>query len=201
LQRRILQGEFTPGEHLREIELAEQYHIGRHTLRAAFDALVRCGLLGKQRNRGVFVRRLTPDDLQEIYELREALEVEAFRILAGRRIVPEEALEKIEELKRFNSRTPRRDVIETDLAFHRALVAATGNARLTRTHREQGAEVRLCLAQLVNGYAGPRELAAEHAELLEPLARGDMEEAERIIREHFSNALAWLVEHAATQQA
>ena len=198
LERRILQGELAPGEHLREVELSEQYEVGRHTLRAAFDRLVRRGLLGKQRNRGVFVRRLTADDLREVYELREALEVEAFRILSGRRLVPDEARARSQELKRFNSRTPRRDVIETDLGFHRALVAATGNARLTRVHRELGSEIRLCLAQLVNGYASPRELALEHAQLLDPIARGRMQAAERAIRDHFARARDWLIEHATT---
>src|SRR5436190_11924643 len=156
LERRILQGDFPPGEHLREIELSEEYRVGRHTLRAAFDRLVRRGLLGKERNRGVFVRQLTADDLREIYEVREALEVEAVRILAGRRIVPGPAVAASEELRTMSPRTPRVHVIEADLAFHRALVAATENTRLTRVHRELGAEIRLCLAQLVKGYATPK---------------------------------------------
>src|SRR5919198_4070508 len=82
LARRILDGEFAPGEHLREIELSEQYQVGRHTLRAAFASLVRRGLLQRARNRGVFVRRFTGQDLAEIYELRTALEAQAFRTLA-----------------------------------------------------------------------------------------------------------------------
>jgi DNA-binding GntR family transcriptional regulator len=195
LQRRILQGEFAPGEHLREIELSEDYKVGRHTLRAAFDRLVRRGLLGKERNRGVFVRRLTADDLREIYELREALEVETVRILAGRRIVPDDARAATEKLKTLSARSRRVEVIEADLAFHRALVAATGNSRLVRVHRDLGAEMRLCLAQLVNGYASPKELSLEHARLLEPIARGRPVAAERAIREHFFLALDWLIEH------
>jgi DNA-binding GntR family transcriptional regulator len=195
LQRRILQGDFAPGEHLREVELSEEYQVGRHTLRAAFDRLVRRGLLLKERNRGVSVRELTADDLSEIYELREALEVEAMRILAGRRIVPDAAREMTEVLKGLSSRSPSVEVIEADLAFHRALVAATGNSRLTRVHHELGAEIRLCLAQLVRGYATPRELSLEHARLLEPIERGRPQAAERAIREHFSRALEWLIEH------
>jgi DNA-binding GntR family transcriptional regulator len=195
LQRRILQGDFVPAEHLREVELSEEYKVGRHTLRAAFDRLVRRGLLLKERNRGVSVRQLTADDLREIYELREALEVETMRILAGRRIVPEAAVERTEVLKGLSSRSPRVEVIEADLGFHRALVAATENSRLTRVHHELGAEIRLCLSQLVTGYATPRELSIEHALLLEPLERGRPQAAERAIREHFSHALDWLVEH------
>jgi DNA-binding GntR family transcriptional regulator len=196
LQRRILQGDFAPEEHLREIELSEEYKVGRHTLRAAFDRLVRRGLLGKERNRGVFVRQLTADDLREIYELREALEVEAVRILAGRRIVPDAAKAATNDLKRMSTRSPRWEVIEADLAFHRALVAATENTRLIRVHRDLGAEIRLCLAQLVKGYASPKELAVQHARLLEPIERGRPQAAERAIRDHFFTALDWLVEHA-----
>jgi DNA-binding GntR family transcriptional regulator len=197
LERRILQGDFAPGEHLREIELSEEYHVGRHTLRAAFDRLVRRGLLGKERNRGVFVRELTADDLREIYELREALEVEAVRILAGRRIVPEDARASTARLERMNTRSPRQDVIEADLAFHRALVAATDNERLRRVHHELGAEIRLCLAQLVKGYASPKEIATQHAQLLEPVERGRPQAAERAIREHFELARDWLIERAS----
>jgi DNA-binding GntR family transcriptional regulator len=196
LQRRILRGDFTPGDHLREVELSEEYGVGRHTLRAAFDRLVRRGLLGKERNRGVFVRQLTADDLREIYELREALEVEVVRILAGRRIVPDEARAATEKMNTLSARSRRVEVIEADLAFHRALVAATGNSRLVRVHRELGAEMRLCLAQLVKGYASPKELSVEHAMLLEPIARGRPVAAERAIREHFFTARDWLIEHA-----
>ena len=90
----------------------------------------------------------------------------------------------------------RWEVIEADLTFHRALVAATDNARLIRVHRELGAEMRLCLAQLVKGYATPKELSVEHARLLEPIERGRPQAAERAIREHFFTALDWLIEHA-----
>jgi DNA-binding GntR family transcriptional regulator len=197
LERRILQGDFGPGEHLREVELSEEYRVGRHTLRAAFDRLVRRGLLYKQRNRGVSVRELTAEDLREVYELREAIEVETVRILAGRRIVPEEARRMTEELKALTTRSPRADVIAADLGFHRALVEGTDNERLLRVHEDLGAEIQLCLAQLVRGYASPKEIAVEHAMLLEPIERGRPQAAERAIRDHFSRALDWLVEHTA----
>ena len=197
LERRILQGDFSPGQHLREIELSEDYRVGRHTLRAAFDRLVRRGLLEKERNRGVSVRRLTPDDLREIYEVREALEVEAVRILAGRRILPEDARAATQEMKRMSSRSPRVEVIASDLAFHRALVSGTANTRLIRVYRELGSEIRLCLSQLVRGYASPKEIAAEHVRLLAPIERGRPVAAERAVRDHFFRALDWLVEHAA----
>jgi DNA-binding GntR family transcriptional regulator len=196
LARRILDGDFTPGEHLREIELSEQYQVGRHTLRAAFDGLVRRGLLQRARNRGVFVREFTAQDLAEIYELRAALEVQAFRTLAARKTVPAGAREAMKRYRTLSSRSPRRHVVEADLAFHRAIVVATGNARLTRVYQNLQAEIELCLAQLAQSYATVRDLATQHADLLEAIESGRPATAEAAIREHLANATAWLVEHA-----
>ena len=196
LERRILQGDLARGEHLREIELSEEYGVGRHTLRAAFDRLVRRGLLVKQRNRGVSVRELMPDDLREIYELREAIEVETVRILAGRRTVPDDAHRLTEEIQALTARAPRAEVIERDLGFHRALVAATGNGRLLRVHEELGSEILLCLAQLVNGYASPKQIATEHTRLLEAIERGRTQAGERAIRDDFARTRDWLIAHA-----
>jgi DNA-binding GntR family transcriptional regulator len=201
LERRVLEGELAPGEHLPETELSEEYGVGRHTLRAAFDALVRRGLLVKERNRGVSVRVLTAVDLQEIYELREAIEIEAFRILAGRQIVPPAARQAIADLEGLDADSPRPAVIEADLAFHRAIVAGTENGRLLRVHEELESEIRLCLAQLVRGYADQSELAADHAKLLETVERGRVPAAEEAIREHFEHALAWLVQRLQASSA
>src|ERR1035438_7346485 len=110
LERRTLDGEFQQAGHLREIELARQYDVGRNTLRAAFDGLARRGLLVKARNRGVFVRVLTPRDLVEVYELRSAIEIQAGRSLAGRRSVPEAARRALAAERRLTGDSPPRDL-------------------------------------------------------------------------------------------
>src|SRR4051794_4485691 len=158
LARRILDGELVPGEHLREVELAAEYEVGRHTLRAAFDGLVHRGLLERARNRGVFVRQFTEQDLAEIYEVRTAVEAQAFRTIAKRGSAPEAAFAVIRRYRTLTGRSPRRLVVEADLAFHRAVVSATGNERMTRVYDQLESEVELCLAQLVKGYATVRQI-------------------------------------------
>jgi DNA-binding GntR family transcriptional regulator len=198
LERLVLDGRFKPGEHLGEITLAEEFDVGRNTLRAAFDGLVRRGLLVKSRNRGVFVRALTAHDLAEIYELRTALEVQAARTLAGRGSVPAAAVTALAHHNSLGPRSSQRVVVEADLAFHRALVVGTGNARLTRAHKNLEIEILLCLTQLVQGYASVGQLAGEHGTLLEAIASGDQNLSERIIRRHLESATSWLVEHATS---
>ena len=198
LERRTLDGEFQPGEHLREIELARQYDVGRNTLRAAFDGLARRGLLVKSRNRGVFVRVLTSEDLAEVYELRAAIEVQAGRSLTARRSVPEAARAALAAERQLTDASPRRDLVEADLAFHRALVEGAGNRRLAAVHRDIAAEIRLSLAQLMETeYATVEELAAEHAEVLHAVGAGKPAATEGLVRRHLEAATAWLVSRGA----
>jgi DNA-binding GntR family transcriptional regulator len=195
LERQILDGVFAPGEHLREVELSESYQVGRHTLRAAFDRLVRRGVLDKARNRGVFVREFTPQDVTEIYEVRTALEVQAFRMLAARRTVPPAAREATERCRALQAGSPRRLIGAADFAFHRAIVVGAGNERLTRAHQELEAEIELCLAQLARDYATPDELASQHDVLLAAIESGEPATAEAAIREHLERAGGWLLDH------
>lgn len=196
LERRVLDGELQPGEHLREVELAEEYEVGRNSLRAAFDALVHRGILVKAASRGVFVRVLTRDDLTEIYELRTAIEVQASRMLAARRTVPPGAREAIARQRRLGARSDQRTFVEADLAFHSAIVEGAGNSRMARVHQDIRAEIVLCLGQLVRGYAGAAQLALEHSELLASIESGSPAEVEAAVRRHLEGASAWLVEQA-----
>ena len=194
LERRTLDGEFQPGEHLREVELARQYDVGRNTLRAAFDGLTRRGLLIKSRNRGVFVRALTARDLAEVYELRSAIEVQAGRTLAARRSVPEPARRALDAERKLTTDSSRRDLVEADLAFHRAIVDGAGNGRLSGVHRDLAAEIRLSLAQLMETeYASVQDLASQHADVLRAIETGRPAATEAVIRRHLEAATAWLV--------
>ena len=192
LAGRILDGDFAAGEYLREVELSEEYRVGRHTLRAAFDGLVRHGLLKRTRNRGVFVPVFTPEDLFEIYDLRAALEVQAFREVAERGIVPETAREALRRYEELDERSPRRLLVDTDLAFHNAIVGAADNERLTRAHAQLQGEIQLCLAQLGPGFATVRELGEQHAELLAAIDSGRPAVAEAAIRVHLDRAVSHL---------
>ena len=196
LTRQVLDGRYAPGEHLGEISLAKEFKVGRNTLRASLDGLVRSGLVIKARNRGFFVRALTAQDLSEVYELRTAIEVQAARSLAARRSVPDAARRALAHHRGLADRSSQRAIVEADLGFHRAVVAGTGNARLINAHEALGGEILLCLTQLVQGYAAVGQLAAEHGALLAAIERGKPAAAEAAIRDHLENATTWLVEHA-----
>ncbi len=200
LRERMLSGDLAPGERLREVALAQQYGVGRNALRAAFDGLVRQGLLQKERSRGVSVKLLTPQDFIEIYEVRTALETQAVRELARRRYVPPAAQQALISLDALTADADWSLISDADLEFHGALVAGAENERLHRLHDQLQVEIRFCLIQLGPGYARSNPMADEHRILLEAIGAGRPAAAERALRQHLEGVTAWFAE-AATRDS
>ena len=69
----IFSGELSPGAHLVETRLAENFQISRGPLREALNALAADGLVEIHRGRGAFVVDPTPDEMQEMIVLRSML--------------------------------------------------------------------------------------------------------------------------------
>src|SRR5690242_107843 len=98
LRERIISGEIPPGAQLREVELSERYGVGRHSLRAAFQALTHEGLLSHEPHRGVFVPQLAAADVRDLFIVRTALETEAVRLLVTRGVAIDAAVAATEAL-------------------------------------------------------------------------------------------------------
>jgi DNA-binding GntR family transcriptional regulator len=190
LAERILGGELPPGTALREIGLAEEYRVGRHTVRAALQRLGHQGLVRQERNRGASVPHLTDSDVRDLYLLRSLIEAAVVRHLAEQRIRPLQAEGALRAFESLEEGTPWAKVVEADLAVHRALVAAAGSPRLDRLYDPLAAEMRLCMAQLRPFYQSPRELAEEHEEVLRAIASHDGDAAAEVMRRHLAMAVS-----------
>lgn len=188
LRELILDGNLEPGARLREHDFAERLGIARHSFRAATQILIGEGLLKREPHRGVEVAVLAADDVADIFRLREALEIEAVRIVTEAGVVPAEAQRAVTEMSALSDDAPWRDVVWPDQRFHRAIVDATNSPRLARAYQGLQSEIVLCLAQLRPVYDAPAEVAAEHEELLAPIISGDVELAEKLFRAHLADA-------------
>jgi DNA-binding GntR family transcriptional regulator len=189
LEDRILDGDLPPGAHLREAELALDYDVARHSLRAACDALARRGLLTKRVNRGFFVPELTRRDAEEIFELRRALELPIVRDLAAARTVPARTLQALEDFEAMPRNAAWRDIVRTDVDFHRGLVEAAGNSRIVRAHADLLSEISLCIVQTGSTYDDARVVAKEHRDLVETIRSGDPDRAGKELDGHFAEGL------------
>lgn len=168
LRHRILEGELAAGTPLREIELATDYAVSRHTLRTALRDLAAEGLVRIEPNRGAAVARLEPADLQGLYELRAALELEAAHLTLERNggRLPAEVHEAVANLRGScrRSRPSWRAVASAHAEVHATIVHAAGSPRIESAYASLAAELQLYLIQLRPVW--PLERMVEHHEEL-----------------------------------
>jgi len=186
LRNAIFNGEFGLGEPVREVELAASYNIGRHTLRAAFRVLVNEGVLTYEPYRGVSVPVLSERDVVDIYRARRVIELEALESVLHSREIPERLVSAVAHLAGLPSSAKWSEVVDADMAIHRAIVAAADSARLDRFFSAVEAETRLCISQLWGRVERAPQVAEDHAALLRILQRGDAAAARSALRRHLS---------------
>lgn len=190
IERLILAGDLVPGAKLTEALLAERLGVSRGPIREAFRILEEAGLVRQEKNRGVFVRSIAPDEAAEIYDLRAMLEESAGRQLAER-ITPEQLrtlrtlVEQMERVVRDGHDPGAGDRYHLlNLGFHETLVDLVGNRKLSALYRRLVKE--LSLLRRVN-LAGGRQMpasASEHRGILKAIAAGDAEAAGHALRAH-----------------
>lgn len=188
LRAQVLSGELRAGDTVREEQTAAELGVSRHSLRAAMRRLVDEGLLRHEPYRGVRVPVLDEDDICDVYRMRRILELEATRLVAGGSTVPNDAVAAVEGLEALTDDAGWDEVVEHDLRFHRAVIEAAESPRLERAYTATHAEVSYCLAQLRPHYEHPADVAAEHRELLKPIASGDPDASCRLLLAHLIEA-------------
>src|SRR3954466_5268002 len=132
LRQEIIAGGLRPGDRLVERDLAERFGVSRGPVREATRALGPAGFPHFETPRRTVVRRLTPNDVKELFELREALEVYAAG-LAASRATPEELAGVAELLDRAAAATEAGDAeVITDInsRLHDSIVTMAGNTLL-----------------------------------------------------------------------
>jgi DNA-binding GntR family transcriptional regulator len=186
----IFDGTFRPGTQMREVRLATQLGVSRGPLREALQRLIQEGLLEHRRHRGVFVVRLSPEDVKDIYFIRETLELPAVLQLV-RNPSPEimaSLQELVESMSSADQEGDRARAVQLDAEFHQKIVDGAGSVRLTRMFETVQAETRMCLGALRPSYPDEYDVAGEHRALLQALRTADEGTLTQLWIEHLRDA-------------
>ncbi len=186
IERLILQGAIGPGERLNESELALKFNTSRGPIREAFRTLEEAGLVYTRKNRGVFVRKISVEEADEIYDLREALDELVGRKLAL--LITPEQLDQLhvllDEMDEANAQGDVDRYHPLNVRFHDLLVEFTGNSKLIATYRRLIKELHLFRRHgLIEGGGLPVS-NEEHRSIVNVIASGDADAAGRVMREH-----------------
>ena len=194
IRARILAGDLMPGDPLREAELADVFGVARNTVREGLRLLTQRGLASHEVHRGVTVRRHTPAEVREIFEVRTLIETAVSR-RAGSLTADEVARLRVvlEESERAAQVPDPKAVLTANLDFHREMVRLLGNPRLDAMFDQLLAEIRLILTWLGADVAGP--WLDRNRELLERLESGSAASFQEALRAYMSDSDAAVVAH------
>lgn len=189
LERDILSLRFAPGEKVTESEIAVRYGVSRNTVREGIAHLLAQGFLTKIANKGVYVRKFTPEDVQEIFHLRALLEIEAVNTILSGDTHPTDLYKNVEEMESFTRRDQWDEYVLADIRFHSALVAAAGSPRLSKLYDTILTEVKLCIYQTRNYVAVPSHNNASHREILDAVCSKNRSAALSLLKNHIEHVI------------
>ena len=189
LRQAILRGELQPGERLMEIQLAQRLGVSRTPVREAIRKLELEGLVLMIPRRGAEVAEITRQDLEDVLEVRAALEELAVKDACEH--ITDEQLQDLKkaanEFKRSLEGTDLVACAEADIHFHEIIYAATNNKRLVQmlnNLREQMYRYRMENLKDKRTY---RTLVEEHDAIRRALKKHDKEKAGAAINVHIEN--------------
>jgi DNA-binding GntR family transcriptional regulator len=182
----ILGGKLAPGTRVRESALAVQLGVSRNTVREAVLILQQTGLVRHVVNRGAIVRPLEPDEVADLYRVREVLELAAVKAAsAASDLTPVKIA--LDELEAAAVSGDVNRTVERDLNFHGSLVTLLRSPRLDEYFMTLRRELRYYLAAISYAHKeteAPHALVQQHAVVYRALKRGDNDRAHRLLREH-----------------
>jgi DNA-binding GntR family transcriptional regulator len=188
LRSAITAGQYRPGDHLGEVELAGHLGVSRGTVREALRHLQQEGLVTPGARGMLRVRSHTATEIRELFQVRAALEGLAVRLL----IASPDREAAIAALRRALSKLDdtHRDFVahvEADMAFHLLLCELSGNSMLVTAWRQLAG--RILVTIMATGEEQSSLMSgAYHAPIIDAIGAGDIEQAVEVLREHMDRA-------------
>jgi len=192
LREAILKGELKPGERLMELQLAAKLGVSRTPIREAIRMLEQEGLAVTIPRRGAEVARMTEKDMQDVLQVREALD-ELAASIACELITEEEMAQLKQAAEDFEAATATKDVkriADTDMIFHDIIYRATRNPKLVNilnNLREQMYRYRVEYLKDEQNYP---VLLKEHREILMGFRERNTDMVTDSMRKHVENQAA-----------
>ena len=190
----IVAGELAAGGRINEVHLAERLQISRTPLREALNRLSSEGSLEARLHHGYFVKALTLEEFEQVYDIRPILDPAALRLagLPGR--------EQITRLEKLNQRLVRTRNAATAIAlddeWHLTLLEACPNRVLVGLIQSMMARTRLYELALMRDTKSVGHAGQDHARIVAALKAGNLDAACAALQKNMQTGkapiIAWL---------
>lgn len=182
LRDQIITGRLKPGDRLVERDVAEEFGVSRVPVREAIRILLGEGFLQALSPRRIVVKEMSRQDVENLFDMREALEVLATRRATER--ADEAGLAELSQLlesaRRATLAGKPEQISRANAAYHHQIVELSGNELLAATLESLEGRLRWLFQQIDE----PGRLWDEHRALHEAIASGDADTAVAVSLHH-----------------
>ena len=196
----ISEGTLPPGHRVRQESVAEQLAVSRQPVLQALRQLKNDGFLRDAPGRGLLVAPLDVAWMQQVYQVRGALDVLAAQLAAQRRQTLDPGL--IERGRQAAAGKNVQAMIDADLAFHQAIYAASGNPFIEQTTALHWRHLRRVMGAVLQSSTQRQAVWDEHQAIARAIARGQGQQAALLIgqhsqqaSQHLANQLSHVLQH------
>jgi DNA-binding GntR family transcriptional regulator len=190
IRRRIVAGAWAQGERLFEDQIATDLGVSRNPVREALQALQAEGFVELEPRRGARVAVVSQQHATELFEVREVLEGLVASLAARRRTEPD--LAAMRAAVAAGEQAARDGALSAlpalNTEFHQLLATTARNTMLAETIQRLRHLIEWIYSQRIAERA-PQSWA-EHSEIVEAIAAGEADVAERAARTHIASARA-----------
>lgn len=189
LREAILKGDIKPGERLMELQLAAKLGVSRTPIREAIRMLEQEGLAKTIPRRGAEVAKMTEKDMEDVLQIREALEILAVQ-LACDKISTEQISELERSVAAFSDAVKTGDlkkIAQTDIDFHDVIYKAAENSKLVGMLNNLREQIYRYRVEYLKDETAYPLLIEEHRRIIEGLKRGDVNYVTDAMRNHLDN--------------
>jgi DNA-binding GntR family transcriptional regulator len=186
LREEILADRLLPGTELSEVALSKELAISRGPIREAMGRLSAEGLITMRPRRRAEVRSLTPQELIDAYQVREALEVMAVRLAIPR--LTEADLARLDQLMEqmagHISDGAVREFFAANVSFHELLCELSGNPKLQEVHHRLEGEIGRFQSRTLALRGSMDDSLTEHRAILAAIRLRDPDRAAALTADH-----------------
>ncbi len=197
----IVDGRLSAGDRINEVHLAQQLGVSRTPLREALSGLVAEGALIARPRLGYFVRPLTLEEFEQIYDIRPLLDPEALR-LAG--VPGAKRIARLEKLNADLASAKGLRAIEIDDAWHLELIADCPNKVLIDLIENMIVRTRRYELALMREQTNVGVATQDHERIMAALKAGDLRKACAALKQNMQSGrepiVTWLKQRVARKE-
>mgnify|MGYP000122448394 FL=1 len=191
----ITSGQLKPGERIIQEQIAQALGVSRQPVQQALMLLRNQGVLREAGGRGLVVTPLDPDHVHHVYQIRAAIEGLACRLAAEKQAeqARKQGAALIEAGRRAVASGSVSKMIAADMRFHEFIYGLAGNPLIAPAMDTHLTYTQRAMGEVLLKDQSPRDIWDQHAAILEAIAAGQAEQAQRLAHEHLMQASGFMV--------